>query len=144
MSDNPYANPQSQPRFGSPPPQKKGMSCLKMFLIFAGIFGFMTLLCVGCGFGLWVFGTGVLEDAVARQFGDHPIVQRELGEEVEAKLNFWESVLEKDARGGTDEVLVFDVSGSEGSGRLIVEDQVGERFRVGTLVVDGQQFDVSN
>lgn len=143
-SSNPYNSP--KPENALPPHlanQQKSGNGFKIFLWVTGILGGIGLLCVGCGVGMWFFSISMLNSLITSQFGDHPVVVEQIGELESSSLNFWDSVEEKEASGRHDNVFVFDVQGKNGSGQIIVAEQVGDRFDEATFVTDdGREFDL--
>ncbi len=113
---------------------------MKIFLIVGGILGTVLLLCCVASVGFWLLSTSVLATAVKAQFNDHPIVQRELGAIDNITLKFWESVEEQSR--SDKQYFVFDVSGPNGSGKIIVAEQAGDQFKLAILKVGLDTFDL--
>ncbi len=116
--NNPY--PYQPPgQFSDPygPPQPKSNSSIIWIVgIVIGVIGLGGLLACGCCGGLTFFGMNVAADQVADSLRDNPVVVEHLGEIKECNWNVGESFQHDD-----DDVMVFDVEGSQGSGKIIGE-----------------------
>lgn len=122
---NPYA-----PSSGMQPPPKKS-SYLWLYILL-GVLGFFALGCCGCvGLGMW--GMGRVQDELGKvmlaQAGQNPVVQEKLGEVRSARMNFIESAQESEKNPGQPGSLVFDVEGSKGSGKLVVQQDGPEKLK---------------
>jgi hypothetical protein len=119
-----YGGPGGSPYAGAPqqPAPKKGPN---WFLIIGVGIGALVLggaavgVCCCGGLGLAVPAlTQVVGDEVAKQVADDPVIQEHIGDIETITYNFTESM---EASADGDERMAFDVSGSKGSGLLIVE-----------------------
>ena len=107
------ADDQFGPRFQKE--EKSNKTCLTVGLILGGIVG-VVLLCGGCGVGMYFFGTGQLAGGVQAALADNPVIREHVGEIQSLEFD----VMDTGERGG-DDVFLFDVTGSKGSGTIFAE-----------------------
>lgn len=131
MSFDPQSgqNPYSAASGMQPPPKKSSMLWLYILL---GVLGFFALGCCGCiGLGIW--GMGKAQDELGKimlaQAGQNPVVTEKLGDIRSARMNFIASTEESAKHEGEPGRLVFDVEGSKGSGKLIVQQDGPEKLK---------------
>jgi hypothetical protein len=123
-----YGGPGGSPYAGAPqqPAPKKGPNWLLIIGIGVGVLalGGAGLGVCCCGGGALAFPalTQVVADEVATQVADDPAIQEHIGTIEEITYN-WNESMEASSEG--DERMAFDVSGSKGSGLLIVEGASG-------------------
>ena len=81
------------------------------------------ILVVGGGWFLWNKSMGVLSDELIAAVQDDPAVKEHLGELSEASMNLMATGKHPENQGknagGDNAVIVFDVTGAKGSGRII-------------------------
>ncbi len=108
--------PPYQPYGASPDPYarpKAGTSPWLIVGIVGGVMGVGVLVCCGgCGLTMW-FGKGVVETDVANQLRDHPDFRQHIGEIEEFEYN-----LTATGAAPEEDIHVFDVKGTKGSGKL--------------------------
>jgi hypothetical protein len=113
------------------------------------ITGFLGTFCgVGC-LGIGLFGLNMLNEMARAELNRNPVVQEHLGELTSCAINWTATIEERDRqrdRPRQNEIWVFDVEGTKGSGiartRMV---QVGDKFRLeaGTLELsDGRLIDL--
>lgn len=68
---------------------------------------------------------GALGDLVKKEVADNADVKDNLGEITSITMNIMETGSEQKARGGGNNVMVFDAEGTEGDGKFIVETAGG-------------------
>lgn len=111
----------NDPTFGNPPPPPRS-SGMKWVLIVLVVLGLLALVCCGgcAAFTYWGYTVGAKQAGleVAAQVEDDPAVQEHLGDNLELMMNLSSSTQEQQQRGR--QVLVFDATGSKGSGTIIV------------------------
>jgi hypothetical protein len=114
------------PNFQQPVPPKKS-SGLKTVLIVLGIFGGLGLLCCGGFVAMGVWGVGQAKTALAGQVRSmvetNPDFMSEIGTVQSFETNLMASGQE--SQKGNAGAIVFDVVGSNGKGRLIVQQEPG-------------------
>ncbi|MGV3605903.1 MAG: hypothetical protein ACO1RA_05810 [Planctomycetaceae bacterium] len=135
--------------FGTqPPPQKSNF-----WMIFFVVVLVLLLICCGCGGAVvWFTYTGVQQVAgaiggeVVKPYQNDPAVQEHIGNIQSANMNFTESANESQKAGGKNEgVLVFDVVGDKGKGKIIGRpSQDGQEQLLDTKLVlpNGQEFSI--
>jgi hypothetical protein len=142
---NPYST------LGGPPgmhPPRKSNAWLWILGIGGGILG-LGLLCCGCFGGLFYFGWGQMNEMVKQQIQNDPVIQEHIGEVYSVSANVMATGQEVQANPPPpgDNVLVFDVKGSKGSGQLVgtqLEQPAPGRFlRDMRLKKDGQVYPLS-
>jgi len=127
---NPYANP---PGVGAPPPRKSNAWIWILGIV--GVLGLGMVICCGGGvYFAYSAGVSMMEKMVKDEVADDPQVQKHIGEIKSMPLNLIKSTEETDKRGtGDDNVLVFEVKGTEGNGEFIVHQpkrpKPGEVFK---------------
>lgn len=130
--------------FGDQPaqPPRKKSSAGKIILILAGVGGvFLLLCCGGIGAMSW-FGLSQVGNVVAQQVQDDPAIQEHIGEIQSSSFNMM-ATGELAEETGEQGVIVLDVTGSKGSGKLRARME-GENVTQATLVLpDGQEFELS-
>ena len=125
----------------SQPPRKKS-SAGKIILILGGIGGVLLLVCCG-GFALLgMFGLNVVGDVVKKDIQNVPEIQEHIGEISKCSFNIMAtSNLAEET--GEQGVMVFDLSGSKGSGTLTAR-VVGESVTDATLELPtGEKIELS-
>ena len=127
---NQFSDP-TEPTGASPPPKRK--SSMGLVIILAISMGLvLVLLCCGGGIGIVWFGLGVVEDSVLSQLHDHPAVQEHIGEVEDFEMNLMASANHEDS-----DTFIYDVSGSNGSGRLEVRSvTVGSREEISNATLE--------
>jgi hypothetical protein len=125
MSTDINGNPGNfSPNFQQPPPARKS-SGMKIVLIVMGIFGALGLLCCGGFVAIAYYGKSGMESQVRSMVETNPDFMSEIGTVQSFTTNFMASG--EEAQKGNDGALVFDVVGSEGKGRLIVQQEPGSK-----------------
>jgi hypothetical protein len=111
-SPNPYAG-----SFGpqQPPPPRKSY----LWLWILGGLGLGGLLVCGCCGGFMMFGLSQVNNAMMQEVAGHPAIAQHIGEIQSMTMNVIATGEETDKRGDGVSVLVYDVKGSKGSGKLL-------------------------
>ena len=114
---NPYA---SMGGAGMTPPPKRS-SPWPWILGIGGGFLLAGLLCCGCFGGFIWFGVGQMTEMVKQQISDDPVVREHLGEVQSVTTNMMAigEEQQKNPPAPGQNVLVFDVVGTKGSGQLV-------------------------
>ena len=106
------------------PSSQDGPKKSKSWLWVLGIFGGIGLVCVVvcCGVGYWVFGlaTGFLAEAYKDQLVGNPVMVEHIGEDFSIEMDLMRTGKEQQET-DDDSVQAFEVSGSKGSGTLVVK-----------------------
>ena len=136
---NPFAASQS--------PYQQPKSSNTWLWILLGIGGVFVLLCLGCGgFGYFAMNKGfeVMQQDLQARLSTDPVAQQHLGAIQSVTFDFGASISESQKRGG-DEVFVFHVVGSNGSGDVIGNQPPpgGQTIRNPILVIGGQEHPLS-
>lgn len=106
--------------YGAPPPQKSSSAGLWIALAVAGV----VLLVCGGGCGALVFvGLNVAEEEIAAQVRDNPKLREHVGEIESLDMDIIASGAEDD-----DDVFVYRVKGSKGSGKLTIREGTTDGF----------------
>ena len=145
-----HGGPGGSPYSGAPqqPAPKKGTN---WFLIIGAIVGVFVIggagLGVCCCGGGWAAIGGAMQmnaDAVAASLRDNAVVQEHIGDIASIKMNWEESAA---ASEGGPQRFAFDVTGSKGSGLLVVESNNNfENMEIysGELILpSGEQYDLN-
>lgn len=104
------AQPPGYGQFGPPPPKSKTWVWLCVG------FGVVFLVLAGCG-GAVYFGLNVSATDMALFFEDDPQIRAHIGEIQSCSIAFWATMTHPD-----DSIFIYDVEGTKGEGRLIVEE----------------------
>lgn len=119
------------------PPAKK--SSAKLILIILGVLGLGGVLCCGgCVYFSFFVAPGMIGNQAITLHGDHPEFQSQIGANASASLNWQKTGEEGQSNQGA---LVFDVSGDNGSGELVLKQQ-GQDFAQVTLRTAKGEFDL--
>jgi hypothetical protein len=106
--------------YGAAPPQKSSSAGLWIALAVAGA----VLLVCGGGCGALVFvGLNVAEEEIAVQLRDNPKLREHVGEIESLDMDIIASGAEDD-----DDVFVYRVKGSKGSGKLTIREGTSDDF----------------
>jgi hypothetical protein len=109
----------NDPTFGAPPPPKKKSSAtMWIIILLLLVLGVPVLCCGGIMGGFFMVGRNVLAAQMKSEFQNHAAVQEHIGADMDATLNFSASTAEQQQH-PNEKVLVFDVKGSKGSGKII-------------------------
>jgi hypothetical protein len=111
----------------TPPPGASSRNNWIVGGIVVGILGLMGVTCAGCcGFGLFIANAAHQETArgMSVDYRQNPKVQEEIGDIQEVTYN-WGSTIARE-----DDMDVYDVRGSKGSGQFVVEEVDGEPISV--------------
>ena len=101
----------------APPPQPpSGSPFLRVVVIIGLLLVIGVGACGACAFLGWRYAAGMIGDQVAESLRDNPVVAEHIGEIQSVKLDLMASGAEPEP-----EVFVFEVVGSRGRGRLIVQ-----------------------
>lgn len=112
-----YQFPNQPPRPYQPAPKR---SSSKIVWIILGIVGGIGVLGCGCCGALFTLGAKADAQDMAAAVKDDPNVRREIGEIKTCKINWSETWAVE-----SDTVYIYDVTGPNGSGKLIIEDDWG-------------------
>jgi hypothetical protein len=139
-----YDPNQQQPyqTYGSPPPPQRG-SGMKIVWIVLGVLGVLGLLCCGgfTWFGSWIMGVGA--EAIAKQVEHTPAMQDHIGKLESASMNLVATGEYAQKHRNEKNVAVIDVTGSKGSGQLLVKTGPGNSIEWAKLRLDsGEEFDL--
>ncbi len=135
------SNPYAEENFGQPKAPKKKKNVLFWVLISVGVgFG---ILCCGGGTGLVMMGMNMIAADIEVQLRDNEQLRAEVGEIQSLEVN-WSKTMNAD----DEDVMVFPLQGSEGSGELTVNsvtgDNANEEIRSATLrTSDGREIELN-
>ena len=124
--NNPFQDPQDeQGGAQSAPPKKSYKGCL----IGCGIAGVIcVMVCCGGGVALVQIGTSAMAGELQRQLAGDPVIVEHIGE-IESFQFSWGGTIEESQKaaeqGGGESKVVFEIEGSKGSGRFIIESNSG-------------------
>ena len=110
-------------------------SGMKVVWIILGVIVGLGVLTIGCCVGISMMGIGALETAVTDGYGSHPDVVQHIGQINDISANFEDT-------GATNGGMVFDVEGTNGSGQIVVYEQVNDKFGDAQLIVGGQTYEL--
>jgi hypothetical protein len=116
--------------------------------ILLGVGGAGLLVCCGCGgFGYFAMNKGfeVMQQDLQTRLSTDPVAQQHLGQIESVTFDFGASITESQERGG-DQVFVFHVKGSNGSGDVIGNQppQGGQTIRNPKLILpSGEEVPLS-
>jgi hypothetical protein len=135
------------PAFGAPPPKKKSSATMWIIIAILGVFVGLPLVCCG---GCFLMGKAAINAGsaqIAKELENSPAIQEHLGANLTMSMNFIETANEQQKQGGNDKIIVFDASGSKGSGKIIGTTsqggQQGQTLESATLrMPNGQEFKV--
>jgi hypothetical protein len=102
--------------YGSPQTGRSSRGCWIIGILVAA--GLLFLGCCGGCLGFLYFGVGVITTSVEDELADNPILREHLGE-IESFEIDWSRTL------SDEDTFVYNVRGSKGSGRVIVEHVTG-------------------
>ncbi len=140
MSQDPYTSPMTGPQgpYGTPP-KKKSMTWLWILLGVLG--GGAVLACACCGgTSYWGMTAGAL--IVAKTLEGNAVIDEHIGTIDSASFDFQATGEAGQKAGGDQKILVFDVKGSKGSGRVEGRQGPDGRFESGTLTTSQGTFDL--
>ena len=120
---NPFSRQGAGDRFDSPAP-KKSNRWLWVIGIIGGLGLLGILVCCGSVFFAFQFGAGMLGEEVKAELQGNPTIREHLGDVESAKMNLTATAQENQEQAEND-LLVFDVQGSQASGRVVVRQQAG-------------------
>jgi hypothetical protein len=107
----------NDPAFGTPPPKKKSSAMMWVLIVLGSFMGLGLVCCGGCYFmGRAAINAGSAQ--IAKELENSPAVQEHLGANLKMSMNFVETANEQQKQ-GNDKIIVFDASGSKGSGKII-------------------------
>jgi hypothetical protein len=106
-----------------------------------GVLGLALVICCGVGgYSAYSFGMNVMAEAIKQEIKDDPQVREHIGEISDMSVNLAKTGEETQKRGTGDNILVFEIKGSNGNGELIVhqakQPQPGEFFKKIDLRLD--------
>jgi hypothetical protein len=140
---NPYANP---PGVGAPPPKKSNAWIWILGII--GVGGLALMICCGVG-GYFAYSAGIdmMAKAVQEAVEGDPQVKQHIGEIKSMPLHLMKSAEETEKRGTGDNILVFEVKGSNGNGEFIVhqpkQPQPGQFFnKIDLRLESGEEISI--
>ncbi len=111
-----------------------------VLLILGLVFGSISVACAGCG-GIFVYFWGEMEDDIAHQIRENPVVVEHLGEVSSCEMDLSASFDEEDV-----ESFWFDVEGARGKGRVrvtsVTNDAGSEDVVAGELVTPEGTWDL--
>jgi len=130
---NPFAGGQS-------PYQQQPKSSLLWLWILLGVGGVGLLVCCGCG-GLGMLGVSMAGSQMAARLNADPVVQEHLGTVTSATMDVMGTGEESQRAGGRN-VIVFDVVGDKGTGKVIADQAPApEQFKNARLrLPSGEEF----
>lgn len=135
--NNPFEDPQKDQGYAwdqnVPPKPKRGKGCL----IGCGIAAILGLV-VCCGGPVLLVNTGVgaLGEQLQRQVANNPAIVEHIGDIQSFEVSWSATIEEAQRTGEQDAGLVFEIKGSEGSGRLLIKgDQGGGGLDSATLIL---------
>jgi hypothetical protein len=136
---NPYANP---PGMMGPPPKP---SYWWAWLL--GGLGVAGLVVCGCCGGFFMFSMSQVTRVMREEVEGHPAIAEHIGEIQSMSTNVIATGEETEKRGGGKSVLVVDVKGSKGSGKLLGEQspapQQGNFFdRIDLRLPSGEEISI--
>jgi hypothetical protein len=144
--NNPFDDPQrNQMAAQGPPAAKSRKGCLLGCGIAAAL---SLLLCCGGGLVLTQFTFSMIASEYQRELAGNPVIVEHIGE-IQSLDVSWGGIFEEAQKAGEQGgqgSLVFDVEGSKGSGRIVVEPDQGQAggggdLGAGTLIMpDGNRY----
>ena len=128
----PGYDPSGGERFGSEPPRRSNVWLWVIGGVLAvGLLG--VLACCGSIFFAFQFGSGMLADQLQGELQGNPVIREHIGDVESAQMNLTATAQEAQEAEAND-VLVFDVEGSIGKGR-VTASQRGDRLRPRELIL---------
>jgi len=128
----------NDPTLGNPPPKKS--STVKWVIIGLVVLLVLVGICCGGCVAMGLFGVNMAGQQIASELQGTPGAQEHLGDNLKMSMNFTETANEQQ-RSGNKEVVVFDATGSKGSGKVIVtQGQGGQAINSAILrLPDGRE-----
>jgi len=108
--------------------------------IVLGLVGVGLALVLCCG-GLGYYGLNFATEFIKESYENHPTMQEQIGTVEEFSMNFVASG-EAEKKSPTNKVVIFDVSGSKGSGELWFEQTADNKFVSAELRMNGEVFNL--
>ncbi len=106
--------------FDTPPVQgKSNKTCLIVSVILGAIF-LLVLCCAGGIYWSFKFGTGVLGEALETELAGNPVIEEHIGTIENIEFDIMGTGQHQQAT-GNDDYLVFKITGSKGSGKIVIE-----------------------
>jgi hypothetical protein len=119
--NNPFQSDPEAPSDASAP--RKGSKVWIWVLATLGVLALLgALVCCGGGYFAFQAGQSMLADAFKEQLQDTEVIRQHIGDIESMSLNLSAT---GEAAGGTGGTLVFDISGSKGSGQVLVQQAPG-------------------
>lgn len=121
--NNPFDRQQGDPDFGhSPPPSKSGKGCLIGCL---GVGFLAVFVCCGGTVAVMYFALSVLSDEYKRQLTGNPVIEEHIGNIESMEFSWSATVEENSGNQGGGAQIGFEIQGSKGSGRVLIEQDQG-------------------
>lgn len=144
MSQFPNMNQPGQPNpfgGGQSPYQQQPKSSMLWLWILLGVGGVGLLCCGGCG-GLFYLGLNAAGGEMVARLNADPVAQEHLGTVTSATMDVMAMGEESQRAGPGKSILVFNVVGDKGSGKVIAEQEPGaQQFKNARLrMPTGEEF----
>ena len=124
------------------PAQKSSNTWLWVLGIIGGVFLIGGGICCGVGLLAWNKTTGFIAETVVEEFADDPIVVEKIGTITSSEMNMGETVNESSSDESVT-VMVFDVRGENGSGRIVHRtNQMTGEVSAKLVMENGEEFDL--
>ena len=136
--NSPSSSPYNSGGYLSDPPPKKSSNTLLWVLGILGVLGLGGLaVCCGGGYMMYSWGTNMIAQEMQPRIENDPAVQEHIGEIQSMSFDFGATQQRQ-----ADEVMVFSVSGTKGSGQVEIADVEGSQSCV-LILADGRRFDIA-
>lgn len=123
------------------PAQKKGGAAKWVIGILVGVV-LLGLLCCGAVGVVGYLGLGQIGTQVTEQIQDDPVIVDQIGEVESVSMSIM-ATGEYQQESGEEGVIVFDIKGSKGSGKLRARQSGSDQFGDYVLVKEGQEYPLS-
>ena len=137
-------NPFDQSYQQQPQPQRQSSGGGNTWLWVLGIIGGLMLVsAIACCGLAWYGGSqmsGLIADAAMEEFADDPVVVEHIGEITDSEMDFGEAIKASQKEDNVA-VMIFNVEGDKGSGKIIHRTDNSSGIVTATLVMDsGEEY----
>ncbi|MGB7346289.1 MAG: hypothetical protein WBD20_18875 [Pirellulaceae bacterium] len=147
--NNPFENNQQDSFPGTSVQPKKGKNVWLIVLAIVGGLGLLSVM-VCCGVGYWGYskGTQMVADELQGQLTGNAVIEEHIGEINSVSMNL-SAVIEEAKKQqeagdqGAPPSMVFDIEGSKGSGRILMNNEPGgQPSEVELVMADGSRHTI--